>query len=408
MSRIKIEGPSSALNAELSLGGSKSISNRVLLIKALCKTDFNIENLSDSDDTQTMLKLIETDKTEYDVHHAGTCFRFMTAKLAITDGSQILTGSNRMLQRPIGALVDALRLIGADIEYMGEEGYPPLRINPFVSQTDNTVSIDAGISSQFISALCMIAPVLPMGLTINLEGDLVSRSYLEMTLSIMIDFKVKSSFIGNTIQINHQKYVASNYIVESDWSSVSYLYSIAALISNSELKLSHYFKKSVQGDSDTADLYRQFGVETKYLDKHILISSNGQHRDVIKYNFINQPDLTQTYSVMAAALGIEMHYKGLQTLAIKETDRMSALATELSKVGISITKSDGEFEYIQKGRVRVEEPIFDTYQDHRMAMALAPLSILGTIYINDPEVVTKSYPNYWNDLVTLGFKITAV
>lgn len=408
MSRIKIEGPKAAVDTQLSLGGSKSISNRVLLIKALSQTDFSITNLSDSDDTQTMLRLVETEETTYDVHHAGTCFRFLTAKLAISKGNQILTGSKRMLKRPIGPLVDALKLIGADIEYIGDQGYPPLRINSFTSQNQNTVSIDAGISSQFISALCMIAPVLPEGLVINLNGDLVSRSYLEMTLSIMKDFGVRSSFVGNNIEVAHQEYVARDYKVESDWSSVSYLYSIAALLSGSKLKLSHYFENSYQGDSGTPDLYKLFGVDTEYVENHISINSNGDYTDNIKYDFINQPDLTQTYSVMAAALGIEMHYKGVQTLAIKETDRMTALAIELSKVGVSIEKATGEYEYIQKGRAVVEGPIFETYQDHRMAMALAPLSILGTIYISNPEVVAKSYPNYWNDLATLGFKITSV
>ncbi len=408
MGRIKIYGPQSPIDADLSIGGSKSISNRVLLIRALCEDNFSIDNLSDSDDTETMLKLIDSDEDTYDVHHAGTCFRFLTARLAITAGEQLLTGSSRMLQRPIGPLVDALRTIGADIEYRGADGYPPLLIRSFNNQMSGKVSIDAGMSSQFISALCMIAPVLPHGLEIELTGDLVSRSYLEMTLSIMSDFGIQSTFADNTIEISHQKYVAKDYVVESDWSSVSYQYAIAALSKDSKINLSHYFKNSYQGDSRVIELYKNFGVTTVYNDGSISIKSDGVIPKVIKYDFINQPDLAQTYAVMAAALGVELHYKGVQTLAIKETDRMSALATELAKVGVTISKSDGEYEYVQTGKAVVDNPIFDTYQDHRMAMAIAPLAIINPIYINDPEVVTKSYPNYWNDLATLGFEITSV
>jgi len=407
LNSIKIEGPQSPIDAALSIGGSKSISNRVLLIRALCNKGFDIQNLSDSDDTQTMLKLIDSDNTSYDVHHAGTCFRFLTARLSIMPGEQLLTGSSRMLQRPIGPLVDALRSIGADIEYKGEEGYPPLLIKSFKNQVSSTAIIDAGISSQFISALCMIAPVLPDGLTIELEGDLVSKSYLQMTLSIMEDFGVRSTFVDNNIKVAHQSYIARDYTVESDWSSVSYHYAIAALLRGSKIKLSHYINNSYQGDSRVIELYKTFGVTTKFNDGSITLNSNGLFPKVIKYDFINQPDLAQTFAVMAAALGIELHYKGVQTLAIKETDRMAALATELSKVGVTIRESDGEYAYIQSGKAMIDNPIFDTYQDHRMAMALAPLAILKPIYINDPEVVTKSYPNFWNDLATLGFMITS-
>ena len=407
MTRIKIVGPTSPIDAKLEIGGSKSISNRVLLIRSLCNQSFDIDNLSDSDDTQTMLKLTQEESDHYDVHHAGTCFRFLTARLAITEDEQVLTGSSRMLQRPIGPLVDALRYIGADIEYMGEEGYPPLKIKTFSNQDKDEVKIDAGISSQFISALCMIAPVLPQGLKINLKGILVSKPYLDMTLRIMKDFGVESNFENNTISIRSQAYIAKDYLVESDWSSVSYHYAIVALNPGSRIKLKHYFKDSYQGDSRTQDLYKSFGVKTLYDKSTIELSHIGTHKKELSYDFIEQPDLVQTYAVIAAGLGLDMSYKGVQTLAIKETDRMSALQSELSKVGITITQSEYEFDYIQRGKAKIVNPIFETYEDHRMAMAMAPLAIISPIYINNPEVVTKSYPNFWNDLVTLGFTITS-
>lgn len=407
MTRIKVLGPTSPINAKLKIGGSKSISNRVLLIRSLCNQSFDIDNLSDSDDTQTMLRLTKEEIQNYDVHHAGTCFRFLTARLAVSEGEQMLTGSSRMLQRPIGPLVEALRYIGADIEYMVEEGYPPLMIKEFFNQSKDEVSIDSGISSQFISALCMIAPVLPQGLKINLKGTLVSKPYLDMTLRIMKDFGVESNFENNTISIASQKYVAKDYLVESDWSSVSYHYAITALMPGSRIQLSHYFKDSYQGDSRTQNLYESIGVKTLYDKSSIELSHVGTDEKELDYNFLDQPDLVQTYAVIAAGLGLDIRYKGVQTLAIKETDRMSALQSELSKVGIRIIKSDDEFDYAQSGKVKIKDPIFDTYEDHRMAMAMAPLAIISPIYINNPKVVTKSYPNFWNDLVTLGFTITS-
>jgi len=406
MSIIRISKPKNAIRAKLHIGGSKSISNRILLIRAFSGTDFQIDNLSDSDDTQTMLKLLSEDADTFDAHHAGTTFRFLTAYFAMQPGKQVLTGSDRMLQRPIAPLVDGLREIGAKIDYLGVEGYPPLSIESFSKQEKNEISLDASISSQFISSLCMIAPTLENGLIINLVGDLVSRPYLQMTLSIMESFGIVSTFSNNKISIESQAYRPQNYIVESDWSSASYHFAIASIANDCEIELSHYKKSSYQGDSQIVELSKVFGVETRNIDGGIVIKSNGQKEKEFSYDFLEQPDLAQTIAVMAAACGMDMTYQGLKTLAIKETDRVAAIASELAKVNVKF--SVGNDTWQQSGKAIMSDPTFDTYQDHRMAMAFAPLAILGDIMIREPEVVTKSYPRFWQDLATLGFGITSL
>lgn len=404
MGDIRIGKPTKPIRANLHICGSKSISNRVLLIRALTDGDFDIENLSDSDDTQTMLKLLSSDAGTYDTHHAGTTYRFLTAFLSMKKGRQVLTGSDRMLQRPIAPLVDGLRIIGANITYLGEEGYPPLAIVSMDRQLKDEISLNAGISSQFISALCMIAPTLESGLTINLVGELVSRPYLEMTLSIMEEFGVTSSFEGNRISISPQSYTPMDYIVESDWSSASYHFAIAAIADDCEIHLSHYKSLSYQGDSYIVELAKAFGVETKFVNNGVVIKSSDNKLTQFSHDFLEQPDIAQTIAVMAASCGMEMTYQGLQTLSIKETDRVTALVNELAKVNVKfITETD---QWTQSGTADVDLPTFDTYQDHRMAMAFAPLALLGDVVIRDSEVVTKSYPRFWQDLVTLGFDIT--
>lgn len=405
MSQLTIKGPTSPINAHIHIGGSKSISNRVLLIRALSQSDFKIDNLSDSDDTQTMLNLLlQENLKEYDCHHAGTTFRFLTAFLAMQKSEQMLTGSSRMQQRPIGPLVDALRSIGAEIDYVVNEGFPPLKIKPFKRQIKNEINIKADISSQFISALCMIAPNLENGLRINFIGDLVSRPYLEMTLSIMSSFGIDSTFGEDYISIDSQSYKPQPYLVESDWSSASYHYAIASLLPGSKITLSYYFKNSLQGDSKMADMAKSFGVTTSYVENKIILESLENHNSFFNYDFIRQPDIAQTISVMGAAKNMHLQFKGLKTLRIKETDRILALQQELNKVNINLfPSSDKNFEFEQSGNIVVDNPIFETYQDHRMAMAFAPLAILGPISFNNPEVVSKSYPRFWEDLLDMGF-----
>lgn len=408
MQRIRLTGPLGPIRSHLHITGSKSISNRVLLIRALSQKTFDISNLSKSDDTVTLDKLLQSTNDTFDAHHAGTTFRFMTAYLSIQKGRQILTGSDRMLERPIGPLVDALRQIGANIEYNGKEGYPPLAIDSFEKQKSREITIQADMSSQFISALCMLAPVLEQGLVIHLKGDLVSRPYLEMTLSIMHDFGIESSFSADTITVEPQAYKGKNYLVESDWSSASYHFAIASISKDCEIQLSHYFQESYQGDSKITEMSKAFGVESIIESDVLTIQSGKKASKMYSYDFIRQPDLAQTIAVMAAANGISASYNGLKTLAIKETDRVKALTIELKKTNINISKSENPlFEYVQEGQASfIDEPIFDTYKDHRMAMCLAPLSLLHPIQINNPDVVSKSYPSFWKDLKQLGFEIT--
>lgn len=410
MSAIKISGPTGRVQAELDLSGSKSISNRVLLIRSLCSQGFNIENLSSSDDTQVLLKALDSeDKSFIDLHHAGTSFRFITAFLAIQPGSQILSGSERMQNRPVGALVEALNAIGADIEYLENPGYPPLKINAFRGQISSEITIKANVSSQFISALCMIAPCLPQGLSIELEDSLVSRPYLEMTLAIMDYFGAGSHFEGNWIDIAHSEYKARNFIVESDWSSASYHYGLCALLPGSRIALRYYYEESTQGDSKISTMAEHLGVKTSFASDGVILENIGVYSDRFDYDYIEQPDLFQTIAAVCAGLGIHHRAKGLSTLAMKESDRVIAMKAELAKVGVSILESEEDsWEYILKGQALEHLCEFESYDDHRMAMALSLLACIHPVIIKDPSVVTKSYPSYWEDLKKMGFKIEEV
>lgn len=409
MDSLKLSGPSGPIRAQLQIGGSKSISNRVLLIRALCPSDFEIQNLSDSDDTQCLKNILsDLTKMEYDCHHAGTTFRFLTAYFAFQEKTQILTGSSRMKQRPIGALVDALRSLGANINYLENEGYPPLQILPPSEITSNIVKIKADISSQFISAICMISPLIKDGLKLQFEGELVSKPYVEMTLKVMEYFGVQSQLKDHEIYIPPQVYSPKNYLVESDWSSASYPFAIAAIHNDCQITLHHYFKESLQGDSQVKKIAEDFGV-TSHFDENkncIYLNSSAHFKTNIDYNFIEQPDLAQTFAVVAGAKGITFEMSGLKTLRIKETDRIAALQNELNKVNVQLLPSQKEgSEFKVHGQAQLNYPEFDTYHDHRMAMAFASLSLLGPIVINDPDVITKSYPEFWNDLEKMGFII---
>jgi len=395
---------------EITLDGSKSISNRALIIRALCEDDFEITNLSTSKDTVTLNKLLSQSEETFDAGAAGTTFRFMTAYLAMQEGTQILTGSERMKQRPIGILVEALRKLGASIDYLENEGYPPLKINtPADFGTNNKLSIAANTSSQYISALMMIAPTLPNGLELTLDGKIVSRTYLEMTLNLMKYFGIEYTFEGNQISIAPQKYQAKDYKVEADWSAASYYYSLAALSDQLDLQLNGVWKDSVQGDSVLATMMEHFGVQSSFnkngvhLSKTDSISSND-----FEWDFIRCPDIAQTLAVVCAGLGVTGVFTGLETLSIKETDRIAAVRNELAKVGVSFSLLPGEGEAYYKvdGKAKVTQPTFPTYEDHRMAMAFAPLALLGDIEVEEPGVVVKSYPKFWDDFSKLGIIVT--
>lgn len=399
----------------LSLTGSKSISNRALLIRALAPEPFEIKRLAAAHDTELMQALLASDDTVRDAGPAGTTFRFLTAYLALQPGEQLLTGTERMKQRPIGVLVDALRKLGARIEYEEQEGYPPLRIGEAESlDTVSRLEIPADTSSQYISALLMIAPVLPRGLELSLTGKIVSRSYIEMTLALMAYFGVTAEWDGHTIRVQPQSYQSRPFTVEADWSAASYHYALAAFADELDLQLDGLFADSVQGDAALVEIMEQFGVTSTFNDTGVHLSrSDKPITKMFEWDFIRCPDIAQTMAVVCAGLGVHGLFTGLQTLSIKETDRIAALKQELSKVKAYFSKLPLRFSpvakkqyYMIEGKADLSEvPTFDTYEDHRMAMAFAPLAMFGDIRINDPMVVRKSYPHFYEDLKRLGFSL---
>lgn len=402
------------IKGRIRLDGSKSISNRALIIRALCEESFDIHHLSTSNDSTTLLKLLKNIEgdAELDAGAAGTTFRFMTAYLALQAGSQILTGSARMKQRPIGVLVDALRQLGANIEYLENEGYPPLKIHTPQLTNSNHIKIPASVSSQYISALLMIAPILPNGLALELTGKIVSRPYIEMTLRLMDYFGIQHEWNDQIIKVAPQKYRAKDFTVEADWSAASYYYAIAAFADHLDLHLEGLNQKSLQGDAVIAELMTAFGVSTHYSDHSLHLQKTDTIAPMFEQDFIQCPDIAQTLAVICAGMGISGLFTGLETLKIKETDRIEALKNELAKVQSWFSqlpakfskKSEKEY-YMLEGKAQLEHPTFATYEDHRMAMAFAPLSMLGKITIEEPMVVSKSYPRFYEDLESIGFKI---
>ncbi|MEK7257688.1 MAG: 3-phosphoshikimate 1-carboxyvinyltransferase [Bacteroidota bacterium] len=403
------------LQGDIFLDGSKSISNRALIIKALSGEDFEISRLSTSKDTQLMQRLLASAEPVLDAGAAGTTFRFLTAYLALQPQTRILTGSERMKQRPIGVLVDALKKLGADIEYLENEGFPPLKINPSRSLgATNHLAVAAGTSSQYISALLMIAPLLPQGLTLELEGTVVSQPYIELTLQLMAHFGVRHIWEGNLIFIAPQKYQARPFEVEADWSAASYFYSMAALSESCDLRLHGLFENSGQGDAVLPRMMQNLGVQTVFHEKHIhLTKTEKAPKPLFEWDFLPCPDIAQTLAVTCGGLGVHGVFTGLDTLRIKETDRIAALQNELAKVGVFLSKlpprfskkSEREFYMIDGQAIVQDEPVFSTYEDHRMAMAFTPLAMLGKIKIEHPQVVEKSYPAFWEDLKKLGFEV---
>jgi len=400
--------PSPELIGEITLAGSKSISNRAQIIRALCADYFPIERLANAKDTVLLEQLLGSQEDIRDAGAAGTTFRFMTAYLSLQPGVQTLTGTERMKQRPIGVLVNALRQLGANIEYLEKEGYPPLRIGePSSFSAQAEISIAANTSSQYISALLMIAPILPGGLHLKLEGEIVSRPYIEMTLGLMAYFGVQHEWEGNSIQIKQQTYQAKPFVVEADWSAASYYYAMSAFASKVDLHLNGLFAESLQGDAVLAEMMEAFGVKTTFNEKGIHLTKNG-HQPVaaFEYDFLRCPDLAQTIAVVCGGLGVPGRFTGLETLRIKETDRIAALHHELAKVGVKVgDEGNAFFSFTGKAVVPNPAPVFETYEDHRMAMAFAPLAFLGSIGVAEPGVVEKSYPDFWRDLQHLGFAV---
>lgn len=403
---------------QFTISGSKSESNRLLLLQFLYP-NITIENLSDADDTILMKKALESQKSIIDIHHAGTAMRFLTAYFSMQHGREvILTGSDRMKERPIKILVDALRTLGADIEYLTKQGYPPLRIKG-KTLTKNKVNISAQISSQYISALMLIAPKLKNGLEITLDGTITSKPYLEMTLELLNQIGVTTWFENNTIKINPTPIIEHSVItVESDWSSASYFYSIIALSEiGTTLTLSSFKNNSLQGDKALVEIYKGFGVNTVFNSNHSITLSKTKKPIITSYNLQlnNTPDLAQTIAVTCFGLGVKCHLTGLHTLRIKETDRLQALKNELEKLGAITHVTENSFSleshsifYDIASVIQKNTPEVYTYQDHRMAMAFAPLALKTDLIIKEAEVVSKSFPKFWEDLKNIGFQVNEI
>lgn len=404
---------------EITLDGSKSISNRLLIIKALCKENFEIQKCSTSKDTTTLQTLLaqfgENPNGTFDAGAAGTTFRFLTAFFALQQGTQILTGSERMKQRPIGKLVDALRALGCHINYLEKDGYPPLSIGaPSGEIGQQKLTIAADTSSQYITALLLLAPCLPQGLALTLDGKIVSRPYIEMTLGLMSYFGISYTWNENVISIENQAYQPRDIIVEADWSAASYYYALAAFSDKLDLRLNGVFTESLQGDAVLMEMGNYFGIKTEPTEGGIRLTKSGEAvQPLFEWDFVRCPDIAQTLAVMCAGTEATGLFTGLETLFIKETDRVAALTQELVKVGVHFFKIPARFAsknpkdfFMVEGMAYFEKmPTFETYEDHRMAMSFAPLSMFAPIQIAKPNVVVKSYPKFWEDLESLGFKI---
>ncbi len=425
------------LSFDVRLPASKSISNRALMLNALSGAPMGlVSNISDCDDTNVMMSalfLLDTERREgaacmmppvVNVKAAGTAMRFLTALLSVSPGTHTITGTERMCHRPIGILVEALRTLGAQIEYLGEEGFPPLSIKG-TRLGGGELELKGDVSSQYISALLMIAPLLDNGLTLKLKGEIVSRPYIDMTLAMMCEHGAKARWTAkNTLRVEPKAYVPTPYSVEADWSAASYWYEIMLLQDQRNLatSLRGLFPKSIQGDSAVQEIFRKLSVFSATLamdemtPKTVLIR-NGRVPKHLELDFTKTPDLAQTLVVACALKGITFRCSGLQSLRIKETDRIAALQKELAKIGVRVTiegdsvmswagpknQPEGEIAYLKP----LPDTAIDTYDDHRMAMAFAPAAlVLGSIVINDPEVVSKSYPNFWEDLKEAGFEVS--
>lgn len=410
--RYKITAPSH-IDTTINLPASKSISNRALILHALGKGSVVPDNLSDCDDTKVIINALKTMPPVIDIKAAGTAMRFMTAYLSVTPGEHVITGTDRMKHRPIRVLVDALRKLGAQIEYTEEEGFPPLRITGDTLD-GGMLEIPGDVSSQYISALLMIGPAMKNGLKLRLTGNIVSRPYIDLTLHVMHEFGISVEWTDvDMISVSHQEIGDRRYTIENDWSASSYWYEILAMTNDDEARVTLPGLKdaSRQGDSAVRYLFSMLGVKTAFrTSNEVVLTRHMRSLPRLDYDFINQPDLAQTLVVTCATLGIPFHFTGLGNLRIKETDRIEAMKTEMRKLGYVLDDSvETELSWNGERCEAEKNPVIDTYEDHRMAMAFAPTAILlGEIRINNPEVVTKSYPGYWDDLRKAGFTIEEI
>ena len=404
-----VEHTNSRISHSFNISGSKSESNRLLILKHIFK-NINIENISNSDDTKVLESFLNKESNFIDVHHAGTAMRFLTAYLSIKNNNSFqITGSQRMRNRPIKILVEALNELGADIKYLNKSGYPPLDISGKTLE-GGEISLSSEVSSQYITALMLIASSLKKGLIINLEGSVTSKPYIEMTSSILNRVGVRCEFVGNKILIQSTKSInKSVQKVESDWSSLSYFYSIVALSKGSKLKIGSYNINSIQGDKKLIDIYSKLGVETVFENDIISINNINSSDSLgsLELNLSDTPDIAQTIAVTCFGLGLSCDLYGLNTLKIKETDRLEAMKIELTKLGgvVDITKDSFHLKKVVEIKSNVT---IETYNDHRMAMAFAPLAICKPISINNPDVVSKSFPDFWTHLKGMNFIISKI
>ncbi len=393
----------SNLKAQIAVTGSKSETNRLLLLKALFP-NITLANTSNSDDSEVMEKALKGNDAIVDIHHAGTAMRFLTAFFAVNEGREVvLTGSQRMQERPIKVLVEALGQLGAQISYEKEEGYPPIRIKG-QKITASKVSIPANVSSQYISALSLVAPKLENGIEITLVGDITSVPYIKMTLALLNDLDIQTSFEGNVIRVYPKQQVESKVMtVESDWSSASYFFSLVALADTASIALTSYKENSLQGDSALVEIYKQMGVNSRFENNTLILEKQPDFKfETVNFDLNNTPDIAQTIVVTCFGLGIGCHLTGLHTLKIKETDRLEALRIEMTKLGANISVTNDSLTLVPTEKINSNVTIA-TYNDHRMAMAFAPLALKVPIIIENAEVVSKSYPDFWEDMKKLGF-----
>lgn len=396
------------LQGQIAVTGSKSETNRLLLLQALFP-NITLANTSNSDDSEVMQKALVGNEEIVDIHHAGTAMRFLTAYFAVNEGREVvMTGSSRMQERPIKILVEALAQLGVEISYLKDEGYPPIRIKG-KKITASKVTLAANVSSQYISALLLVAPKLENGLELTLEGEITSMPYIKMTLALLNDLDIQTSFEGNVIKVYPKSEVTTKeMVVESDWSSASYFFSLVALADTASITLSSYKENSLQGDAALTSIYEKMGVQTTFQDnKMTLVKQTDFKLETVNFELNNTPDIAQTIVVTCLGLGIGCHLTGLHTLKIKETDRLEALRIELTKLGANISVTNDSLTLIATNEINPNIKIA-TYNDHRMAMAFAPLALKVPIIIEEAGVVSKSYPDFWKDLINLGFETTEI
>ncbi len=392
------------MKGKVSLPASKSLSNRALIIQALCKEAFSISNLSKAKDTKVLKEALKNSSNKINIDDAGTSMRFLTAFFSIQKKEVVLKGSERMHDRPIAPLVEALNSLGANISYLEKEGYPPLHIQKGNIQ-GGTIQVNSTVSSQFISALLLIAPTVSGGLTINLQGNLVSKSYIETTLKMMSYFGIESNWSSQKIQIKEQQYQAKNICIENDWSAVTFWLEIVALAEKAQIELNGLYRDSWQGDIKALSIFLKLGVNYQFKNNHLILFKEPKQTPKIQLNVIETPDLAQAICCTYAGLQQQLEITGLSTLKIKETNRISALHSELGKLGIN-TKISQDSILIKDFNKHIGIPIIKTHQDHRMAMSFAPLTLcFGKLIIENIDVVKKSYPTFWEELEKVGFTI---